>query len=526
MARLRWRRQLAGGYLLAEGATYLHYTHVKRRAKWAIPPAAEPADPDYSKRFLSLARCDAREVDSLGPLPCARFLRHAFFGIPPEALPREAVAGWLHRHVGDAASAEESLAALEAALGPCSFRDGAGSSAAVNSAGGATGSSSGANCNGCASEEHLSSFAFGEGQLEAWYKPLPLRLTIEARQRLVRWHMKKAGFEEYRDPKLPKLRFWVRLQSSPDASSTDPPLVVLHGYGRGLDGPLCQQLVPAIGRQSIIIVDCSWLVVTRVPMKGDVTSTPTVREIASSILAFLKQHSANSEVDILGHSFGTAVASALVRDIEEGSQKSPLVASSTSAAAGDEKRQAIAVRRVVLMDPMCFLPGITKQAQLLRRTPKDVAGELISEASCGDPVPSVREVISSCVRRPKPCVDQPEDSDAAASERRRWVIFQTYWFFYFIYRDLVYSWINLRSLKGPEYLDRGHLRDLNKRGQLLTVLAETDSMIPAPLLRDELATEAPQGAAGGVVWLPTVGHGACQHRPDVVERISAFLLAA
>mmetsp|Transcript_30872 Transcript_30872/g.56721 ORF Transcript_30872/g.56721 Transcript_30872/m.56721 type:complete len:527 (-) Transcript_30872:110-1690(-) len=526
MARIRWPRQLAGGYLLAEGATYLHYTHAKRRARRATPPVAEPADPDYSKRFLSLARCDAREVGSLGPLPCARFLRHAFFGVPPEALPREAVAGWLHRHLGDAACTEESLTALEAALGPCSFCDGAGSSATGSSASGATGSGSGAYCNGSGGVEHISSFAFGEGQLESWYKPLPLRLTIEARQRLVRWRMKKEGFEQFRDPQLPKLRFWVRLQSSPDEPSRDPPLVVLHGYGQGLDSQLIKKMVPAIGRQSLIIVDCSWLVVTRVPMKGDVSSTPTVREIALSVLDFLNQHSANSEVDILGHSFGTAVASALVRELEEGSQRKSLATSSTSTASAEEKRQAVSVRRVVLLDPMCFLPGITKQAQLLRRTPKDLAAELIAEAACGDPVPSVREVISSVVHRPKPCLDQPEDSDAAAYERRRWVIFQTYWFFYFIYRDLVYSWINLRSLKGPEYLDRGHLRALNKRGQLLTVLAETDSMIPAPLLRDDLATEAPEGTAGGVVWLPTVGHGACQHRPDVVERISAFLLAA
>lgn len=59
------------------------------------------------------------------------------------------------------------------------------------------------------------------------------------------------------------------------------------------------------------------------------------------------------------------------------------------------------------------------------------------------------------------------------------VIFQTYRFFYFIFRDLVYSWVNARSLQGADYLDRGHLRALNRDGRLLSVIAETDMLIPA-----------------------------------------------
>mmetsp|Transcript_112333 Transcript_112333/g.341918 ORF Transcript_112333/g.341918 Transcript_112333/m.341918 type:complete len:179 (-) Transcript_112333:59-595(-) len=178
------------------------------------------------------------------------------------------------------------------------------------------------------------------------------------------------------------------------------------------------------------------------------------------------------------------------------------------------------------MDPMCFLPGITKQAQLLRRTPRDLAAELLAEAAPGTPMPSFGEVLEKVLRRPDPSLGPLADEAAAANERRHWVIFQTYFFFYFIFRDLVYSWVNLRSLQGPDYLDRGHLRALNHRGRLLTVLAETDTMIPAPLLRDDLSAEAPAGSPGGVLWLPTVGHGACQHREDVVQRISAFLAAA
>jgi len=270
----------------------------------------------------------------------------------------------------------------------------------------------------------------------------------------------------------------------------------------------------------VIIVDCQWLLVTRVPATGDVSSTPTVRQIAESVSSFLSSRLLTEssgeapQVDILGHSFGTAVASALVRELE----------------GTDEDHEQLAPRRVrlrraVLMDPMCFIPGISKQVQLLRRTPRDLAEELVAETAPGSTGPSAGEVLSSVFNKPKPNLEaQSMDEEAAAEERRKWVIYQTYFFNYFIFRDLVYCWVNLRALQGPEYLDRGLLRQCNRDGRLLTVLAETDTMIPASLLREELS-DAPQGSDAGVMWLPIVGHGACQHRADVVERISRFLAA-
>lgn len=99
------------------------------------------------------------------------------------------------------------------------------------------------------------------------------------------------------------------------------------------------------------------------------------------------------------------------------------------------------------------------------------------------------------------------------------IIYQTYFFNYFIFRDLVYSWVNNRALYGPDYLDRGLLRSLNREQRLLTIVAETDTMIPSEQLRSELQE-------GSVMWLPTVGHGACQHRKDVMQRIQEFLASA
>lgn len=514
----RFPRRVLGGYLVAEGAAWTHYAATKRRARAAPLPAREPADAEYGERFLSLARCDAREASN--SLACARFVRHAFFGAPPEALSREAVAAWLQQHLGESARAEESLAVLEAALGPY----------APNSDGIAGGSSPHAN----ALYEDPPSFVYGEGRLEALYKPLPLRLYIEAQHLIARRRLAASGFAEHRDPQVAGLSFWVRRQSAGDVDE-DPPLVVLHGYGRGLASPLFERFVAQLGRRSLVIVDCSWLLVTRVPTNGDLTRTPTVREIASAVAEFLYERRTlagkHESVDIIGHSFGTAVASALARDLEERGAKRGRVPSPLVALEGLHEENAVAVRRVVLMDPMCFLPGITKQAQLLRRMPRDVVTELVAEASPGAGLqgpPTYKEVVNVVLKRPGPGTPDEVEADeaSAALERRRWVIFQTYFFFYFIFRDLVYSWVNQRSLQGPEYLDRGFLRSLNQQGRLLTVLAETDSMIPAPLLRDDLSQEVPLDGPGGVVWLPTVGHGACQHRADVARRIKAFLAAA
>ncbi|CAE7309662.1 nutA [Symbiodinium sp. KB8] len=227
--------------------------------------------------------------------------------------------------------------------------------------------------------------------------------------------------------------------------------------------------------------------------------------MSSTGMRFLNVRRPGLEVDILAHSFGTAVASALVREME----------------ARKSSGEPVTVRRTVLMDPMCFIPGISKQAQLLRRTPQDVAMELLAESTNG-PAPTMWEVLQNVVKKPEPCVDKL-DQEAAAVERRKWIIFQTYFFNYFIFRDLVYCWVNSRALHGPEYLDRGLLRQMNQQGRLLTILAETDTMIPAAQLYKELSADGVKPA--GVMWLATVGHGACQHRLDVVDRIRSFLMS-
>eukprot|EP00440_Ansanella_granifera_P017730 gb/GFBE01019258.1/.p1 GENE.gb/GFBE01019258.1/~~gb/GFBE01019258.1/.p1 ORF type:complete len:491 (+),score=90.19 gb/GFBE01019258.1/:1-1473(+) len=485
-------RRVLGAYLLAEGTGFLHHCYAKRRARQAPAPERAPADAEYGRKFLTMARCDAREGGA-DALTCARFMRHAFFGTPPEALSREAVASWLRSHLGEEAG-DDAVSAVEAALGPYAPRGSSSSSSTAPPA-----------------------FVYGEGRVEAWYKPLLLRGYLEVQRQFAKKRLAAEGFREFRDPEVPLLRYWVRRPELEDEEvEAEPTLVVLHGYGRGLASPLFEQMIPSLGRRSMIIVDCPWLMVTRVPTTGDLTNTPTVAQMASAVSRFLSERTAaeklSNQVDLLAHSFGTAVASALARELE---------------AAGDRDNAAeVHLRRAVLMDPMCFIPGISKQAQLLRRTPRDLATELVAEAAPGSPGLSVGEVVKSIINKPKPCFCEPLDEEAAAKERRKWVIYQTYFFNYFIFRDLVYSWVNLRALQGSEYLDRGLLRGLNKSGRLLTILAETDTMIPAPQLREALSGEVPAKSPGGVMWLPTVGHGACQHRQDVVDRISSFLAAA
>eukprot|EP00435_Cladocopium_sp_Y103_P005187 s2680_g1.t1 len=430
-----------------------------RRAKKAPSPELAPVDEEYGRHFMSLARCQGQGSD---PLVCARFVRHAFFGAPPEALPREAVHEWLQSHLG--AASDDALTALEATLGNFGTSRRGGTS----------------NC-----------FVYGQGSVEAWYKPLLFRSFMEGQRFLARRRLKQQGFKETRDPKIRDLSYWERC----DGDADEPPLLVLHGYGRGLASPLFDALLPALGRRRVIIVDCGWLLVTRVPLRGDLEkSVPTVRQIAEAVAAKLERQ----PVDILAHSFGTAVASALLQKLQAGS--------------------AGAVQRAVLMDPMCFIPGISKQAQLLRRTPMDLTTELLSESVPGSSSGfSMWEVLWNVVDRPDPCVSASLDEETAAAERRKWIIYQTYFFNYFIFRDLVYSWVNNRALFGPEYLDRGLLLEMNRQQRLLTVVAETDTMIPSAQLRVELESE------GSIMWLPTVGHGACQHREDVARRIQHFL---
>eukprot|EP00438_Fugacium_kawagutii_P003432 Skav200185 [mRNA] locus=scaffold2383:93306:103250:+ [translate_table: standard] len=130
---------------------------------------------------------------------CASFVRHAFFGTPPEALSREAVHEWLRSHLG--AASDDALTALEATLGRFGHRRGAPS-----------------NC-----------FVFGQGSVEAWYKPLLFRTLMEAQRFLARCRLKRQGFKETRDPKIRDLCYLERC----DGDADEPPLLVLHGYGRG-----------------------------------------------------------------------------------------------------------------------------------------------------------------------------------------------------------------------------------------------------------------------------------------------------
>ncbi|CAJ1432000.1 unnamed protein product, partial [Effrenium voratum] len=440
---------------------FAHHWYVKRRARGSVAPL-EPVDEDYGRQFLSLAKCDGQGSD---PLACRGFVRHAFFGTPPEALSREAVHRWLSSHLGSASA--DAVKALESCLGPYApKRQGT-----------------------CAP----ACFVYGQGVVEAWYKPLLLRCYLEAQRALARRRLRKLGFRETQDPKIPKLSYW---ENSCDVD--EPMLVVLHGYGRGLASPLFEDMLPALERRRVLIVDCGWLLATRVPLRN-LAETPTVRQIAEQVSSFLARR---GEVDLLAHSFGTAVASALLRQMA--------------------KEASVSARRVVLMDPMCFIPGISKQAQLLQRSPEDLAAELLSESLPGSSGPSYWEVLQNLVIKPEPCIES-EDEEAAAEERRKWIIFQIYFFYYFIFRDLVYGWVNNKALHGPEYLDRGLLAGMNREGRLLTILAETDTMIPAAQLRRELAGPGDASDSGGVMWLPTVGHGACQHREDVTERIRTFL---
>ncbi|CAK9114355.1 unnamed protein product [Durusdinium trenchii] len=453
-------RRVLGAYFVAEGTGFAHHWYVKRRAKKAPPPELPPVDEEYGQNFMNLARCQGQGSD---PLACARFVRHAFFGAPPEALPREAVHTWLQSHLG--AASDDALTALEATLGHFSpTRRGS-----------------------------TSFFVYGQGAVEAWYKPLLLRSFMEAQRFLARRRLKQQGFRETRDPTIPELSYWERCEGETD----EPPLLVLHGYGRGLASPLFDGMLPALGRRRVIIADCGWLLVTRVPLR-DLATVPTVRQIAEAVAARLERQ----PVDILAHSFGTAVASALIQKLEVHEV---------------QPTKSAVVRRAVLMDPMCFVPGISKQAQLLRRTPMDLTTELLSETVPGSSGFSMWEVLRNVVNRPDPCVSASLDEETAAAERRKWIIHQTYFFNYFIFRDLVYSWVNNRALFGPDYLDRGLLRELNRQRRLLTIVAETDTMIPASQLRAELASE------GSFMWLPTVGHGACQHREDVWLRVQDFL---
>lgn len=475
-------RRVLGACACAEGTAYAHHRYAQRRANEAPPPPRMPREDDaeYAERFLEWARCVPGHSTSA---TCAQFVRHAFFGAAPEALPREAINTWLATHLHDVSggrgqgSGAAVLAAQEAlleALGPRAPAAGAGGE-----------------------PREAPFFAYREGPILAWYKPLALKAAMEGQRCMARWRLRSMGFVELEDSALPRARFWVRGAEGP---AGEVPLLVLHGYGRGIAAPLFSEMLPDLGRQHVIIVECPWLMVTHIPVVEDITTTPSVREMAAGIADFLRRYrpqaAAPLRLDVLGHSFGATGSGA-----------------------------EAAVRRAVLLDPMCFMPGITKQAQLLRREPGDLAAELLQDLAPDAPGPELWEAVRDCIiSRPDPCQPCGDDADDSR-QRRRWVVFQAYFFNYFIYRDLMYSWVNARVLHGAEYLDRGHLRAMNRDGQLLTVLAETDLMIPAQLLREDLSAEVPRQGPGGVLWLPIVGHGACQHRDDVAHSIRTFLSA-
>lgn len=79
--------------------------------------------------------------------------------------------------------------------------------------------------------------------------------------------------------------YWER-----SGDESEPPLVVLHGYGRGLASPLFEAMLPALGHRRVLIVDCGWLLVTRVPLsEKEFKQVPSVKQLAAAISVRLKR---------------------------------------------------------------------------------------------------------------------------------------------------------------------------------------------------------------------------------------------
>eukprot|EP00916_Digyalum_oweni_P015108 GHVL01024635.1.p1 GENE.GHVL01024635.1~~GHVL01024635.1.p1 ORF type:complete len:356 (+),score=36.99 GHVL01024635.1:749-1816(+) len=350
------------------------------------------------------------------------------------------------------------------------------------------------------------------------------------------------GFEEFESQETDFMRFYVRqAPKNLSGDAQEQPMLWLHGFGVGVIPyvpPLAYFLYSSrkISNRTLIFVEAKWIGVG-VPSG----KLPTMPEMVQAIVSFLedqkeyiggKNNTEFTSVDLVAHSYGTAVASCLHR-LYPG-----------------------LVSRAILIDPVCFIPQLTQKSQLVHLPPWKVKlfqKTVVPTLSHGvnrsvDTVSSTIDCDEAEIPTPSTCPSSPIISAPLTPKMRSCadmskafektlttqstrpvaslmdtlkttgdlVALFVYWAGAF--RDLGTAWTTCRQMHAHEYIDRGNL--LTLKSNLMVVLSAEDILVPALPIRNFIEKHCPEAT---IYWTPIAHHAVPVALPAVLNAMISFI---
>jgi len=232
--------------------------------------------------------------------------------------------------------------------------------------------------------------------------------------------------------------------------------------------------------------------------------------------------------DLLAHSYGTSIASCIV------------------------KTYYPYIRKVVLLDPICFIVQLTKKAQLCGLPPWKV--KLFDRSYSGQQIPPT--VLSSNLMEKDEgpvlkgnkiyeklgvhAVDLNGYPIEATTLLNRWASIATwvwlsipktidwiidrsllYVYWYGVYRDFGTRWTTGRQLQGHEYIDEGQMLSLARTGRLMVIIGLKDLIVSSPSVAHTFL-QYPESERP-ILIVNNDHHGFCLVRRKVLARIVDFI---
>jgi len=232
--------------------------------------------------------------------------------------------------------------------------------------------------------------------------------------------------------------------------------------------------------------------------------------------------------DVLAHSYGTSVASCII------------------------KTYYPYIRKLVLLDPICFIVQLTKKAQLCGLPPWKV--KLFDRSYSGRRIPPIVPSSNPAETEGVPelkgnyiyeklgvhAVDLNGYPIEANTLLNRWASVATflwlsipttidwaidrsllYLYWYGVYRDFGTRWTTGRQLQGHEYIDEGQILALARGGRLMVGIGLKDLIVSSPSVAHNF--EQYPEPERPILIVNNDHHGFCLVRWNVLARIVEFL---
>uniref|UniRef100_A0A7S1P5Z3 AB hydrolase-1 domain-containing protein n=2 Tax=Vitrella brassicaformis TaxID=1169539 RepID=A0A7S1P5Z3_9ALVE len=372
---------LVGVYLALDVRAYLRFRQ-RRRDLQEMEHYRSPHLDEHFRPYLEKQLLDQPPEDLYS------FLFYAFFGQAPETISVQQLVDWFDCHTPrDVKHTKDIIPAVEAKLG-FKFPDHVREIPDITPH------------NYC---PRTHGFRYGETRMEAFYRPLVLVLAVRLVSLTCRLVLQAVGWR-LRSPRGDyMMEYFVydpRSAADKAAGKTmdPPPVLLVHGFGLGViyyfpllmslwfqSSPLCQWISWGIffkkreapsPLRPMVFVEMQWI---GLYPHGDfdLARCPTMMQSVEEMVAFLEheklvsseavirmetawaqrhgkgaQVQIDTQVDVFCQSYGTGVVSLLHR------------------------RFPGLIRRALLFDPICFIPQLTKKAQLTQLTPLQVHSEV------------------------------------------------------------------------------------------------------------------------------------------------------